>query len=68
MKKGESGFRKWFRQINEIRSIRDKVPSIALTVTATTSTRLKLMRALEMKKPSLLMRRTLVMQLKWENK
>ena len=53
MKKGELAFRKWFGRINEIRSIIGKVPLIALTATAMTSTRLRIMRSLEMKKPSL---------------
>ena len=55
MKKGEMAFRKWFSRINEIRSIVGKVPLIALTATATTSTRLKIMRSLEMKSPTLIM-------------
>ncbi|KAJ7386194.1 hypothetical protein OS493_010587 [Desmophyllum pertusum] len=42
----ESGF----SRINEIRSIVRKVPVIALTATATTATRLQIIRALEMKK------------------
>jgi len=55
VKKGERAFRKWFSWINEIRSIVGKVPLIALTATATTSTRLKMMRSLEMKAPALIM-------------
>ena len=54
-KKGESAFRKWFGRINEIRSIVGKVPLVALTATATKSTRLKIMRSLEMREPALLM-------------
>lgn len=52
-KKGEVAFRKWFSRINEIRSIVRKVPVIALTATATTATRLQIIRALEMKNPAL---------------
>ena len=55
MKKGEMAFRKWFGRINEIRSIVGKVPLIALTATASTSTRLKIMWSLEMKSPALIM-------------
>ena len=54
VKKGELAFRKWFGRINEIRSVIGKVPLIALTATATTLTRLKIMQSLEMKKPCLL--------------
>jgi ATP-dependent DNA helicase RecQ len=54
-KKGEKAFRKWFSRINEIRSIVGRVPVIALTATATTVTRLKIMRALEMKNPALIL-------------
>ena len=55
MKKGEMAFRKWFSRINEIRSIVGKVPLITLTAIATMSTRLKIMRSLEMKSPTLIM-------------
>ena len=54
-KKGEMAFRKWFSRINEMRSIVGKVPLIALTATATTAIRLKIMRSLEMKTPALIM-------------
>ncbi|CAB4010046.1 mediator of RNA polymerase II transcription subunit 34-like [Paramuricea clavata] len=54
-KKGEMAFRKWFSRINEIRSIVGRVPVIALTATATTVTRLKSMRALEIKNPALIL-------------
>ena len=47
--------RKWFGRINEIRSIVGKVPLTALTATATTSTRLKILGSLEMKSPALIM-------------
>ena len=53
-KKGERAFRRWFSRINEIRSIVKRVPVIALTATATTETRLQIIRALEMKNPALI--------------
>ena len=40
--------------LNEIRSIIKKVPVIALTATATTETRLKIVKTLEMKNPALI--------------
>ena len=52
-KKREVAFRKWFSRINDIHSIVRKVPVIALTATATTATRLQIIRALEMKNPAL---------------
>lgn len=52
-KKGEKAFRKWFGRINEIRSLVGKVPLVALTATATKSTRLQIMESLEMKNPAL---------------
>ena len=51
---GEIAFRKWFSRINEIRSIIRQVLLDALTATATTATRLKIMRALQMKNPAAL--------------
>lgn len=53
-KKGERAFRKWFSRINEIRSIVKRVPVIALTATATTETRLQIIKALEMNNPALI--------------
>ena len=47
-------FRRWFARINEIQSIANRVPVVALTVMATTVTRLQIVKALEMKKPALI--------------
>lgn len=44
-------FRKWYSQLNELRSLTDGVPFMALTATATTSTKKKIFSLLEMKKP-----------------
>ena len=48
VQKGEQAFRKWFSRINEIRSLVNRVPLVALTATATTATKEKILKALEM--------------------
>ncbi|XP_078360026.1 putative ATP-dependent DNA helicase RecS [Oculina patagonica] len=47
-KKGETAFRIWFRRINELRSLVGSVPLVALTATATKTTRSQIIKTLEM--------------------